>query len=303
MKRKVLSLLLLALPLLLSAQMGAIFNGVNMLDSLEGSAEKLKSISKNIHTISIGTPAFPLAKKQEVHLVCEGVNTPAGVLERAVFTFGDGALKHVQAHGNTWEVFTGERKDTAMTYMDYTVYFSDKLVLDKGEDMAWILSDGGMHANLFTWQNPFLMNPEKTGYGPAANDKIPGFITMGNTYEALKDGMERNSLFTQREELDGTDPNAQFQVNCFGVDYLGFPRKVEARFGDDKLNVVWILTGKEEEERVRKSLVSQFGEPVFVNDDWEIYNNWQVGLRKDKPEVLLMEQEIGLQYKSSYFKQ
>jgi hypothetical protein len=50
-------------------------------------------------------------------------------------------------------------------------------------------------------------------------------------------------------------------------------------------------------------LTNQYGEPIFVNEEWEVFNNWQVGLRKDKPEVLLIEKKIGLEYKTSYFKQ
>jgi hypothetical protein len=40
-----------------------------------------------------------------------------------------------------------------------------------------------------------------------------------------------------------------------------------------------------------------------VNEVWEVFNSWQVALRKDKPEVLLIEQKLGLEYKTSYFKQ
>ena len=87
------------------------------------------------------------------------------------------------------------------------------------------------------------------------------------------------------------------------MDYLGFPRKAEARFGDNKLNVVWILTAKGEEDRIRKALTAQYGDPIFVNENWEIFDNWQVGLRKDKPEVLLIKKQIGLEYKKSFFKQ
>jgi len=126
---------------------------------------------------------------------------------------------------------------------------------------------------------------------------------MGALLDDLKPVFEKNSDFIVAEKLDGSDPNAQIQINCFGVEYLGFPRKVEARFGDNKLNVVWILTGKGEEDRIREALINQYGQPIFVNEDWEIFHNWQVGLRKDKPEVLLMEQNIGLEYKMSYFKQ
>ena len=98
-------------------------------------------------------------------------------------------------------------------------------------------------------------------------------------------------------------PIGPLQISCFGVDCLGFPRKIEARFGDDKLNVVWILGPKGEETRVLNALIEQFGQPIYTNDDREIFNNWQVGLRKDNPEVLLMEQNLGLNYKRDYFGQ
>jgi hypothetical protein len=42
---------------------------------------------------------------------------------------------------------------------------------------------------------------------------------------------------------------------------------------------------------------------VFVSDDWEAYQNWQVFLRKDKPEVLLLTPELGQHYKKEYFGQ
>jgi len=84
---------------------------------------------------------------------------------------------------------------------------------------------------------------------------------------------------------------------------LSYWRKIKARFGDNNLNVVWILTGKGEEDSIRKVLMSQFGDPIFVNDEWKIFNNWKVGLRKDKPEVLLIEAKIGLEYKTRCFRQ
>ena len=81
--------------------------------------------------------------------------------------------------------------------------------------------------------------------------------------DEIKPVLESNSDFINIEELDGSDPNAQLQINCFGINYFGFPRKIEARFGDDKLNVVWILTAKGEEDRKRKALTHQYGKPIF----------------------------------------
>jgi len=298
-----LSFLAFILPVVAFAQVETLFNDIHLNESLELVSQKLEPISGTSNIFIVDDPRFPLAKSKEAHLICSKVKTKNGEIRNVVFTFADDQLKYIEAEGNVLETFTSKRSDTARVYMDFDVYVKDKLFLNKKKDRAWILTQEAMHTNLFTWENPYM----NSGYKPEPNSKysndIPSFLKMGATVDELKPLFEANSKFTHREELDGSDPNAQFQINCFGVDYLGFPRKVEGRFGDNKLNVVWILTAKGEEDRIRQALIDQYGEAIFVNDDWEIFNNWQVGLRKDKPEVLLMEKQIGLEYKTSYFKQ
>ncbi len=302
-KNELLALIFILLPIILIAQVETIFNNVRLDESLVIVKEKLKSISESSNVISVDNTSFPLAKDTEEHLICTNIKTKNGAIEKAVFTFADDKLSYIEASGNTYNVFASKRKDTARTYMDYEVYFKDKLFLNKKKDIVWILNQEAMHTNLFTWENPYLNSDYRAKPVSKTSDKIPEFLKMGASIEELKPLFEANSKFTNTEELDGSDPNAQLQINCFGVDYLGFPRKVEGRFGDGKLNVVWILTAKGEEDRIRKALVEQYGKAIFTTDEWEIYNNWQVGLRKDKPEVLLMTQKIGLEYKTSYFKQ
>lgn len=295
--------ILLVIPYMFYGQAESIFNGITLNESFEEVTEKLRVISNTVDVISIDRPSFPMAKLKEEHLICSQVETDNGIVGKVVFTFADDALEYIEVRGNVQNVFASKRVDTARVYLNYDVYVADRLFIKKNDDAAWILTQEGMHTNLFAWENPYLNESHKDETKPNYSNQIPKFLRMGASIDALKPLLEANSDFTNTEELDGTDPNAQIQINCFGVDYLGFPRKIEARFGDNKLNVVWILTGKGEEDRIRKALISQYGNPIFINDDWEIFNNWQVGLRKDKPEVLLMEQKMGLEYKTSYFKQ
>ena len=301
--KKQLAILILISPFILCAQAESVFNNIKMEMSLQTVAQKLTGISEDSEIISVEEPNFPLAVTKEAHLVCTNVKTDHGLLHSVVFTFADDQLKYILAKGNVYPVFAEKRSDTAMVYMGYEVYFSDKLFLNKKKGLAWILTDEAMHPNLFTWVNPYIDPNYKPEAKPTPTDRIPSFLKIGALMEELKPVFEKNSDFTVMEELDGSDPNAQIQINCFGVEYLGFPRKVEARFGDNRLNMVWILTGKGDEGKIRKALIEQYGQPIFVNEDWEIFNEWQVGLRKDKPEVLLMEKKIGLEYKTSYFKQ
>ena len=298
---KKLLIALLFIPTLLFSQAENQFNGVNMNESLAIVQTKLNGIVASSKVISVKDPVFPLAKNEEQHLVCSEIKTETGIISKAVFTFADDQLTYIEAHGNVEQSLASNLTDTLSHYMGYEIYSKQKLFINTKKDIAWIMTKEAMHPNLFVWENPYL----KTQKNEALNNTglIPAFLKMGTPFNELKASLEANSAFTTKEELDGSDPNAQYQINCFGVNYLGFPRKAEARFGDDKLNMVWILTGKGEEDRVRQALTKQYGPPIFEDDAWEVYNNWQVGLRKDKPEVLLLEQQIGLGYKKSYFKQ
>jgi hypothetical protein len=301
--KNLLSIILLITPLIFYAQTESIFNGIQLNESFEMVAKKLSEISKTTNTISVDIPSFPLAKTKEDHLICSQIKTDNGIINKAVFTFADDKLKYIEARGNVQKVFVSKRVDTARVYIDYDVYFKQGLFLKKNKDVAWILTEEAIHTSLFAWENPYLNSSYKDEIKPKSSNQIPSFLKMGSSIDEMKPLIDANSNFTNTQELDGSDPNAQIQINGFGVNYLGFPRKVEARFGDNKLNVVWLLTGKGEEDRIRKALINQYGNPHFIDDNWEIFNNWQVALRKDKPEVLLIEQKIGLEYKTSYFKQ
>ncbi len=298
---KILLLALLIIPTLFYAQVLQQFNGVNMNESLATVQTKLKDIAATSKVITVKHTIFPLAKDKEQHLICSDIKTETGTISKAIFTFSDDKLTNIEARGNVQQSLTTKLTDTAINYMAYTVYQKQMLFIDDKKDIAWILNDEALFSHLFTWENPYLDTKQSealpnTGLAPA-------FLQMGATFEELQAPFKANSTFTVKQELDGSDPNAQYQINCFGVNYLGFPRKAEARFGDDKLNVVWILLGKAEEDRVRQALIKQYGPPIYTDDIWEVYNDWQVAQRKDKPEILLMTQEVGLGYKKKYFKQ
>jgi hypothetical protein len=272
-----------------------------MNESLATVQTKLKAIVATSKVITVKHTVFPLAKDKEQHLICSDVKTESGTIRKAVFTFADDQLTNIEARGNVVQSLSTKLTDTAINYMDYTIYQKQMLLINSKKDIAWILTDEAMFSHLFTWENPYLDIKRREALPNTG--LVPAFLQMGASFEDLQASFKANSTFTFKQDLDGSDPNAQYQINCFGVNYLGFPRKAEARFGDDKLNVVWILLGKAEEDRVRQALIKQYGPPIFTDDIWEVYNNWQVAQRKDKPEILLMTQEIGLSYKKSYFKQ
>lgn len=63
-------------------------------------------------------------------------------------------------------------------------------------------------------------------------------------------------------------------------------------FGDGVLELVWILTAKPEEERVRQALIDVYGPPEHRSANWDVFARGQIALRKDKPEVLAISERL-----------
>lgn len=302
-KRALLLLFSTAIIFIGQAQTEELFNDVRFYESLESVKQKIGPDVLSHSVLVPDEPIFPLAKNTEAHLLCTNLKTEKGTLSQVVFTFADDQLHYIEAHGNAINVFFNTRKDSIPSYMDYKVVFEEGLFGNTEKDIVWHMTKEATHPNLFAWENPYLKEVGAVSVGYNTSGAIPSFIEMGASLEDLRPLLEANSSFIHEMKLDGSDPNAQLQLDCFGVEYAGFPRKIEARFGNGQLNVVWILTGKGEEDRIRKKLVQQYGKPVFVNEAWEIFENWTIGLRKDKPEVLLLTPELGQFYKKEFFKQ
>jgi hypothetical protein len=205
------------------------FKGVTFDQSSEEVITRLKHIGSSSHLILVDHPTFPLAKDKEETLIRHAVKMESGVIEKVVITFSDDRLTYVESRGGTVVNLTGMRSDTPTTYLDYIVYPNDMLFANPNKDIVWFLTAESAHPNLFTWENPYLTDIEHNTGDTRMSDSIPDFIRMGSTFENARQAFEDNSLFTQLEELNGSDPHAQVQLNCFGVEYAGFPRKMEAR--------------------------------------------------------------------------
>ena len=289
--------------ILLTAQADQLFEGVKLGQPLDSVKTSLQSTDSQLYVVEVENPSFPLSKDREEHLICLECESSNGTIKEVAFSFADDRLTLIQAKGNAYKSIIEKRQDTADVYMNYLVYWDDLIVTDKKADMFWILSKEAAHTNLFAWKNPHLPSQGGKEVVYDSSAAVPQFIKMGGNIADLRTLLANASEFTNERELGPGDPNAQIQIDCFGIQYAGFPRKFEARFGDEKLNMVWILTGKGEEDRIRQKLTAVYGEPIYVNEAWEVFEDWQVFLRKDKPEVLLLTAELGAFYKKDYFKQ
>ena len=126
--KKALLTILLLIPALFFAQAEQQFNGVHMKESLVTVQTKLKDIVAQSEVITVKNTVFPLAKDKEQHLICSDLKTESGTISKAVFTFADDRLTNIEAKGNVEQSLTARLTDTAINYMDYTVYQKQMLL-------------------------------------------------------------------------------------------------------------------------------------------------------------------------------
>lgn len=285
-----LSFFFMALPSLLNAQLNGQLHGIVFGESLESAKDKLENHADTWNLYGVDDPVFPLAETKEVHLVGQQFNLGEKTIEEIVFTFTDDQLQYIEARGGAVEASLALQEMSLDTLLDYVASYDQGFFAKPSEEAIWLLSKEAMHPNLFAWTNPFL--PSNGGLAKAYSSSvaIPDLVRLGASMEVLKPVMQEASTFTFEQDVSGgQDPFAKTQINCFGIEYASFPRKMEARFGPSgNLNMVWILTAKQEEDRVRQALVEEFGEAEWSNANWEAFAGWEVLLRKDKPEVLLV---------------
>ena len=297
--QKLVLIMLLLISSITQSQVNQYFKDIKFGDSFLKSQKNISKLSKSIQIVEISSPSFPLSKDNEKHVIASKVKGKYGIIKKVVFTFSDDKLSFIQAKGNVVKALVSEDKNDFVTYINYQIYDSGRLYINQKTDVASFLTAKSLHLNLFSWTNPYLSSNIETNYNSSV--KIPSFIKMGNKSENLlaiiKDSI---NLVVDVKYLGKKNSIEKTQANVFGIEYAGFPRKFEIRFENNQLSKVWILTGKEEEYRIHKKLIQEFGKSIFENDNWIVFNNWTVLLRKDKPEIFLITQELGLVYKEQY---
>ena len=276
----------------------SVTTGLSFGDSPEDSRVKLESRCGEIREVVVQPPSFPLADDRELHLICHEIRIQGEMVRSLALTYADDGLVMLYAEGNASEVFLGFASEPSQQYLHFSASFEDLLVVDRADDQVWVMSADAAHPNLFQWSNPYISGSTEINYESSA--KVPSVLRFSQSLEELQPLFDEHCRFSQL----GTDevwllsqPEIQQQVDCFGYEFAGFPRKIEAVFGDGVLEQAWILTGKEEENRVRQALVAEYGDPMLVNEQWEVFHDNQVMLRKDKPEVLMLSARLARLYR------
>jgi len=293
---------MLVLPLFMygSAIAGELPAGLSWGDSVGPAAAVLEKRCRLTHPIEVDPPSFPLAEHEECHYLCEDLQSERNRVSQAVFVFADDKLVMIEARGGAIAAFARPSADSD-SYMHYEIHKEGEVWVDTEADAVWFLNDAARHPNLFTFSNPFLsgQSDELPQYVKSA--AIPPILDFDVSLEHANSRFISSCPLLYSEDSRvwlPNKPSKQVQVNCFGYEYGGFPRKFEAIYGDGRLEMVWILTGKGEEVRLRQALIAAFGPAEHINDQWEIFARFRVALRKDKPEILLLSEEMVSHYQA-----
>jgi hypothetical protein len=277
------------------AQVSDIFDGISFSNSIEMVQSKMEKSCKTVRLESPRSAIFPLANNKEEHLIClECTIYDYFVFDEVAFTFSDTKLNQIEAKGE------GVKKVLDNEYYPGYRFFigKDPMVVKEADNRVWFLSKEGMHTNLFAWSNPYLPSNEGNSKVYQNSAVIPEMFNFGASLEELQPLLKQGSSFID----SSTYGEAETQVNCFGIEYAGFPRKIEAQFNTDGLYLLWILTAKQEEDRLRTALKEAYGEPIFTNNIWEVFNDWEVSLRKDKPEIMVLSKARAIEHKAKLLK-
>lgn len=261
----------------------------------------LAEICREINTINATPVQFPLARASEEHVLCFDMQLPAGKISSAVFVVADDALKMIEARGGAVKTLIDPREDEPMNYLEYQAFEQGQIFTIREADTVWFMSKEALHPNLFTWSNPLLKAAGEAMPVYNASAALPSILNMGGDIESLRPQFEASCPIMNEQKQKNAwlphGPKQQTQINCFGFDYAGFPRKFEAVFADGVLELVWILTAKQEEGRVREALIDAFGPAEETSEKWERFHSGQIALRKDKPEILVISEKLTPYYR------
>jgi hypothetical protein len=123
----------------------------------------------------------------------------------------------------------------------------------------------------------------------AAEPFMPGVIHWGASTASVQTALAgkcapMNTRVIVPPFLDHA--GVQMQVDCENFQFRGKPRHAEFVIGDDRLKMVWIMTGAEEDNSLRAAMVAEYGPADRRNKRYDAFVAHRAALRLDRHEVL-----------------
>jgi hypothetical protein len=126
----------------------------------------------------------------------------------------------------------------------------------------------------------------------------PGVIRWGASAAEMQQTLSAGKLCTTMKTRPIVPPfldhvkQAQVQIDCDGFPFMGKPRWAEFVIGDDSLEMVWIMTTKEEEQALARAMQAAYGEPTHRNSLYSAFAKNGAALRFKPAEVLFYSDRL-----------
>lgn len=222
---------------------------------------------------------FPYAEHAETHLLC--------TLEdrQIMLSWADDQLVQIETRGMLADILP--ETGPAMEIQHLRIYPDEVLIHDTRRERTLQLPELNYAANLVAWDNPVW----SAGEINAGAWFIPPEIRFGASIEDMEAALAGRCDFLVTRPIDEawllTEPEEQYQTDCFGYEIAGYPRMLELVYGDGQLEQVWLLVGPADIERLRTHFTAIHGAPTEEDAQYIVFADWEVAVRKDVPEILL----------------
>ncbi|WP_203295030.1 hypothetical protein [Maricaulis parjimensis] len=260
--------------------------GLEIGMSAEAAQAQLDAQCDRLDVTHFEPSRHPSAHTSETHIRCEGfAGSNGSTAEHLLASFADGSLFMLEARGEMTGLVPDV--DPAGNLGGYTVYLPH-LIVTHAESGRWFhLSQMDQAPLALGWDNPAW-----SGERPAPSDTsfaLPDWVSFGDSVETLSSVAEAACPLQALRDIPeiwlDTQPQRQQQLDCYGIEVAGYPRKLELVFGDGTLEQVWFMFGEADIPRARDWLTQTYGPALHVDEQYEIFDDWRVALRKDVPEI------------------
>ena len=253
----------------------------------------IRNACQAVTRIDVADTRFPAASDTEVHLRCSDLTLANGASGGdAIFTFADDQLMLVDARGEANNFRPGP--DPAFQIEGFDIYMPDQLVVHTAANRVSLFATFPGAPLALHWDNPAWTQDAITA--PSGPFFLAPEIVFGTDRSAMTEILEESCELALGRPIEtvwlATAPAEQFQIDCYGYEMAGYPRKFEFIFGDDTLQQVWLMFDTGDIPRIRAFLTAEYGAPIHVDEQYEIFDDYRLALRKDIPEIRYVSDEI-----------
>ena len=268
-------------------------SGVEMGQSEALATAAITTACDNVTRIEVTATRFPAASESEVHFRCSALTLTDGRAGGdAIFTFADDKLVLIHARGQA-ENLRPDAEPVAQ-FGEFDIYMPHRVIVNAETGQSAVFGDFPIVPLALHWDNPAWTSDVISATN--AEFFLPPEVVFGASLAEMTATLDDACPLSMGRSIDevwlATAPAAQFQIDCFGYEIAGYPRKLEFVFGDASLQQMWLMFDSGDIPRLREFLTSNYGDAISVDDHYEIFDEGRLALRKDIPEIRMVSDEI-----------